>query len=246
MRVCTKNSSHVETRSVGAKGHTPGAAIRENEVASTCTVAGSYDEVVYCSVCGTHEISRETKTLPLAAHTPGTPVEENVGTSTCTVAGTYEEVVYCSVCGTHEISRETKTLPLADHTPGTAVRENEVAATCETGGSYDEVVYCSACGTYEISRENKTTGAKGHLWDDGVVTKKATYVSKGEILYTCKRDPNHTYTEEIPMLIAASFSDAGLDDVPKTGDSRIQIASALTMAVLCGFGICLSARKRRA
>ena len=38
----------------------PGDVVIENEVASTWDKVGSYDEVVYCSVCG-EEISRETK-----------------------------------------------------------------------------------------------------------------------------------------------------------------------------------------
>ena len=130
---------------------------------SSCTVAGSYDEVVYCSVCKTHEISRETKTLSLADHTPDTAVEENRVESSCTVAGSYDEVIYCSVCKTHEISRESKTIEKTAHTPGAAVRENEVAATCYAEGSYDEVVYCSVAECkHEISRESKTIEKLGH------------------------------------------------------------------------------------
>ena len=37
--------------------HTPSEPIKENEVAGTCEAEGTYDEVVYCSVCG-EEISR--------------------------------------------------------------------------------------------------------------------------------------------------------------------------------------------
>lgn len=49
--------------------HTPAAAVRENVIAATCQAAGSYDEVVYCSVCKT-EISRTAKTIDqLTTHT---------------------------------------------------------------------------------------------------------------------------------------------------------------------------------
>ena len=48
--------------------HTPGQAVVENEVAATCSTAGSCDEVVYCSDCG-EELSREHKELPIAGHT---------------------------------------------------------------------------------------------------------------------------------------------------------------------------------
>ena len=43
--------------------HTPLDPVRENEVPATCKDKGSYDEVVYCGVCG-EELSRENKTIP--------------------------------------------------------------------------------------------------------------------------------------------------------------------------------------
>ena len=36
-------------------GHTPAEAVKENEVAPTCTKDGSYDEVIYCTVCIVHK-----------------------------------------------------------------------------------------------------------------------------------------------------------------------------------------------
>lgn len=40
--------------------------------------------------------------------------------------------------------------------------------------------------------------AIGHDWDEGKVTKEPTYTENGEMTYTCKNDPTHTYTEVIP------------------------------------------------
>ena len=57
-----------------ANGHSPAAAVRENEVAATCTAAGSYDEVVYCSVCKA-EISRAQKTIDKLPHDFGNNLE---------------------------------------------------------------------------------------------------------------------------------------------------------------------------
>ncbi len=45
---------------IPAPGHTPAEAVKENEVPATYSKAGSYDEVVYCSVCKA-ELSRETR-----------------------------------------------------------------------------------------------------------------------------------------------------------------------------------------
>ena len=55
------------TQAPGEHVHTPAEAVRENEVAATCTEAGSYDSVVYCAECG-EEISRESVTVPALGH----------------------------------------------------------------------------------------------------------------------------------------------------------------------------------
>jgi len=57
----------VKQEVVPAKGHTPGPKVRENEKLASCTMSGSYDEVVYCSVCG-EELSRESKQIPTWGH----------------------------------------------------------------------------------------------------------------------------------------------------------------------------------
>ena len=67
--------SNSKTVPVGdANGHSPAAAVRENEVAATCAAAGSYDEVVYCSVCNA-EISRTQKTIDKLQHDFGNNLE---------------------------------------------------------------------------------------------------------------------------------------------------------------------------
>ena len=48
------------TDETAALGHTPAVAVEENMLNATCTEDGSYDSVVYCSVCG-EEISREIR-----------------------------------------------------------------------------------------------------------------------------------------------------------------------------------------
>ncbi len=77
-----------------AHTHTSGAAVRENEHAATCTAAGSYDEVVYCTECGA-ELSRAAKTIDMLAHTIVAVAEVPATTEADGVAAHYE----CSVCG---------------------------------------------------------------------------------------------------------------------------------------------------
>ena len=53
----------VEQTEIPAKGHTAGEPVRENVIPATKDEAGSYDEVVYCTVCNA-EISRVAKKIP--------------------------------------------------------------------------------------------------------------------------------------------------------------------------------------
>jgi hypothetical protein len=50
--------------------HIAGAAVKENRKAPTCTVPGSYDEVVYCVTCGA-EMERNTVTTKTSSHIYG-------------------------------------------------------------------------------------------------------------------------------------------------------------------------------
>ena len=165
---------------VAALGHTPAAAVEENRVESTCTVAGSYDEVVYCSVCNT-ELSRETKALELAAHTEGAVVVENEVAATCTTEGSYDNVVYCTACNA-ELSRDTVTVDALGHTPAAAVEENRVESTCTVAGSYDSVVYCSVCNA-ELSRETKALELAAHTEGAVVVENNVTPTCTAEGSY---------------------------------------------------------------
>ncbi|MBQ6678326.1 MAG: S-layer homology domain-containing protein [Clostridia bacterium] len=79
---CSRCGEAYDDSFVDALGHSPAAAVHENEKAATCTVDGSYDEVVYCTVCGA-ELSRETNTVAALGHDFG-------------VDGNAEK---CSVCG---------------------------------------------------------------------------------------------------------------------------------------------------
>ncbi|MBQ3375935.1 MAG: cell wall-binding repeat-containing protein [Erysipelotrichaceae bacterium] len=135
-----------------ATGHTHGDAIIENEIAPTCTEAGSYQSVVYCTVCG-KELSRETKTVEALGHNWG---QWTVKTQpTCTEEGTEERE--CSRCG----ATETQPVEALGHLPGEAHEENRVEPTCEIEGSYDMVVRCTRCNEV-LSSEHHSIPATGH------------------------------------------------------------------------------------
>ena len=202
-----------KTEKVEKKGHISAEAVRENEIKSTCTVKGSYDEVVYCKVCG-NVISRVTKTIDALGHTPGEAKRENVVEPSCMVDGRYEEVVYCSVCN-DEISRVNKTIDATGHTP---VEVPEVPATCTKPGK-KAGTKCDVCGD-ELSGFEVIPPA-GHQWDDGVVTTEPKCEETGVMTYTCKVcketkneaiDPKgHTPVEvkEVPATCTKSGTTAG-------------------------------------
>ena len=198
---------------IPAKGHTAGAAVRENEVSATCTADGSYDEVVYCSVCDA-EISREHKTIEKLGHSFTDYVSDN--NATCTEDGT--KTAKCDRCDATDTVTDTGSAK--GHTPATTVRENEVAATCTADGSYDEVVYCSVCKT-ELSRESKATPATGHNFGNnleycanGCGTKNPNYVPPYQPPYNPPVDPVQPGPDQPgePQKPGNPFTDVSEDD----------------------------------
>ena len=136
--------------------HTPASAVTENSVESTCTVAGSYDSVVYCSVegCGA-EISRETVTLELADHS----YNEETGLCVCGK----EDPDYCAHEYTYDCDKvcihcHTESRPEAEHSI-THVEAN--AAGCTTNGNI-EYWSCSICN---------------YVWTDEALTQQSNAMS---------------------------------------------------------------------
>ena len=94
--------------------HTPGEAVQENVVPASCTVDGSYDEVVYCTACQ-EEISRETKTikapgheLSLVAEVPATATKDGVKSH---YACANCEKLFADAEGTQEVTPESLVIP---------------------------------------------------------------------------------------------------------------------------------------
>ena len=143
------------------KDHTPGEAAKENVVPATCTVAGSHEDVVKCTVCST-ELSRTTVVDPVIAHTAAAAVEEGRVPSTCTVAGYYYNVVKCSVCS-EELDRTKVDLPLAAHTEEILPATD---STCTVAGK-TEGKKCSVCGEILVAQQD--TALKPHTEGETVV-----------------------------------------------------------------------------
>ena len=139
-----------------ALGHTDSEAVVENNVAADCENNGSYDNVVYCSVCGV-ETSRETVTVDATGHTDGETVVENEVDATCAANGSYDNVVYCSVCG-DETSRETITVDATGHTFN--------CGECACGQKLSEEITTSM----NIYANKGTTGTNTISWTSNGIT----------------------------------------------------------------------------
>ena len=124
-----------EGEEIAALGHTNGDVVVENNVDPTCTANGSYDNVVYCTVCNA-EVSRETVSVDALGHTWGEYVITTepgcktfgVQTRTCSVCAATEEDASVPATGEHTYGEWTVTIE-----PTTEV-EGEETRTCSQCG----------------------------------------------------------------------------------------------------------------
>ena len=193
---------------IPANGHKPDSIVFENIVAATCTVAGSQDSVVYCSVCQA-ELSRNALVISASGHS----YSSNVVAPTCTEVGYTTHI--CSVCN-HTFNSDT--VPANGHKPDSVVFENIVAATCTMAGSQDSVVYCSVCQT-ELSRNALVISAKGHSYSTNDVAPTCTAIGyTTHICSVCNHTfnsdtvPAHGHTAVVDSAVAATATSEGLTE----------------------------------
>ena len=129
-------------------------------MAATCEEAGSYDEVIKCSICG-EEVSREHKTVVAIGHDFGEWVLKKAPTEK-------ETGLYTRACKNDASHVETKEIPVKSHVH-TIVPVEEVKATCTIDGMKAHYM-CKECGfLFEdeagneiILDESALVIAKGH------------------------------------------------------------------------------------
>ena len=205
----------LESDGVTVHTHTHATPVEENRVNPTHTSAGSYDSVVYCSVCN-NELSRETLTIPATAHHPGAAVEENRVEPTCTQNGSYDSVVYCQDDGA-ELSREAIVLPATGHSWG--------AWTVTTPATYTSTgVETRVCANDPSHTETRTIPMLAYANDDGgdssyddsdsgatTITDEETPLSEFPIFYVDVAE-NAWYHDAIAYVTALDLMNGVGDD----------------------------------
>ncbi|MBQ9946317.1 MAG: FIVAR domain-containing protein, partial [Clostridia bacterium] len=157
----------------GMLGHKNADPVIENEVEAECEKEGSYDTVVYCSVCN-EELSRVKTTVPAKDHTEAAAVIENEVEAECEKEGSYDTVVYCSVCN-KELSRVKTTVPATDHdwdewqtvTPATCGADGLEKRVCKNNSAHYEENVIKATGEHvyatEVDRKDATCTEDGYV-----------------------------------------------------------------------------------
>ncbi len=185
---CKNCDSTKESRVIKATGHKPGEPVMENVVEATCTAGGKYDEVIYCTVCGTTLKSVSKITEP-KGHTWD---EENpvITPATCTTDGS--EYIKCSVCGeTKPGSQKVLT------SPGHKWGDWETVDTPDCNNEGLKKRTCDVCGAIE----EKGLDPNGHDWGDTpIVDKDPTCTAEGSQSIHCKNCKAVKDDEILPAL----------------------------------------------
>ena len=179
------NCDETEDEVIPSTGHTAGQVVVENNVNATCTTAGSYDNVTYCTVCKV-ELSRQPITVNALGHNL---TQHDAKDATCTEVG-YKAYETCSRCDytTYE------EIPATGHTE---VVDKAVAPNCFNTG-LTEGKHCSVCN--EVLVAQQPVDALGH--DYKAVVTAPTCTEQGYTTHTCQRDGCHSvYTSNITLAL---------------------------------------------
>lgn len=149
----------------------------------------AYEGDLQCSVCG------DRVTGPRGDFAHGVSVLTGYVAPTCTTEG-YTGDKVCKECNV--VLERGKALPMHS---ATLEAKDACEPTCTaTGFSGDQC--CAECGALVSS--GHLLGARGHLWDEGVVTLEPTTTTPGVRTYTCTREGcGATKTENIPVHVCS-------------------------------------------
>lgn len=195
-----KYSTKVGKISTAKKAHTKGTAKKENVVKSTCVKKGSYDSVVYCTVCK-KELSRTAKTTDIIAHKEAKAKKENIKNATCTKDGSYNLVVRCVTCN-KVLSKTSYKINKLGHSYGKA---KTVAATYTSNAK--KVSTCTRCNakkTEEIPYTIKPKKTGFSTVSAGKTSIKLAWATTGKAYYEIQYSKNKNFSSKKSITKQAS------------------------------------------
>ena len=164
--VC-RNCSDEQKETIPATGHQH-TDIRDKKPA-TCSEMG-YTGDLYCTDCG--------NTISLGKNIDKTNhnyIQEQYQKATCTENG--YEISVCQFC--NDVKR--KNFSATGHVKRTL---NKKKATCKAKG-YSGDIYCRLCDA--LLEKGTILPQLEHQWNDGRITRSATYETAGECTYHCRK-----------------------------------------------------------
>ncbi len=225
--VCKNDSTHTYVDNYEtALGHKAGDTVTENDKPASCTENGSYDEVVYCTVCKT-QLSRVTKTHTATGHTPAKK-QETITEATCTVPGDYYDITYCIICD-EELDRVEVTGQTLPHTYTEQLTDEahlKSEATCNTYAVYYyDCIYCSANAKDEADKDNYTFSYTAGGYDADNHTGTTTTADEDIVPGTCKTEKTWnevTRCDDCGEIITSVPKKGEKDENNHTGETEIR------------------------
>ena len=182
---CKNDESHTYTVKIDKLGHTAGDKVVENYIAPTCTAEGTYEDVVYCTVCDA-ELSRTKVTVKELGHTKGEWVVESNTPATCTANGAIIKALYCTVCN-EKIDEAVEILfktghdyEVTEHKDATCTEDGYDVYTCNNDASHTYTVVIDKLGHDEVAHEAKAPTCTEIGWDAYVTCTRCDYTTKVE------------------------------------------------------------------
>ena len=229
----------VEQEAFAGEGHKWGEPVKENIVDATCTKAGTYETVVYCTVCGAEQEGSRQKVEGKALDHDFQVVEESTIEPTCTEAGS--RFMKCTRCGEVKVDEEYAKNEgaakghVADP-KAKKIKEDGVAATCTEDGYHFEFDVCKNCGekmAKENVEDNKVIDkALGHeiKMKTGELSQKATCTEDGygELVFYCTRGCKECEKSDIP----AEYQ----DKVELNKDGKVSLPATIKDQVVPALG----------
>lgn len=245
--------------------HTPGAAVKEKETSPSCTEDGSYENVVFCTVCST-ELSRDTVIVPATGHNwnngvvtlEPTTEAEGIRTYTCAACGNTRTETIAKLppeteAPTEPAETETETKTPETEEPKeteteTKAPETEEPAETETPVTEEPTETETETKAPETEKPKETETETSSIGEPPE-TEPETHETETEAVTPETEKPAETESEtetKAPATSGTSQTPTPPDASPKTGDeTRLDLWFALMAVSLAGFAGILFTGKRR-